>query len=81
MQLGQKIVPHWRSLDGKAFVLLCGIVDRLEDRRLTYKILSGFEKIPSYQFLQLQCNGYCTRGHNMKLQVQRSTLDTWNCTF
>ena len=40
-----------------------------------------FEKVSSHQFLQLQSSGYCTRGHSMKLQVQRSRLDTWNCSF
>jgi len=37
----------------------------------TYKILSGFEKASSHQFFQLQSSDYCTRGHSIKLKVQR----------
>jgi len=53
----------------------------LYDKRLrgdlieTYKIMSGKEKVPRQQFFLLQSKGYCTRGHVMKLQVQRSRLD------
>jgi len=59
----------------------------LYDRRVrgdlieTYKILSGFEKVTCHHFFQLQSSGYQTRGHSMKLQVQRSRLDTWKYFF
>jgi len=42
----------------------------------TFKILSDFKNASSHQFFQLQSRGYCTRGHSMKQQVQRSRLDT-----
>jgi len=41
--------------------------------------MSGKKKVPSQQFFLSQSNGYCTRWHSMKLQIQRSCLDvgTW----
>ena len=41
----------------------------------TFKILNGFERIPSHQFFQLHSSSHCTSGHSMKLQVHNNNKD------
>jgi hypothetical protein len=41
----------------------------------TYKLLTGKEKVSSDQFFKLYVSGHNTRGHSLKLAVQRSRLD------
>lgn len=53
----------------------------LQDRRIrgdiieAYKLLTGKEKVSYEQFFKLQISGHNTRGHSLKLAVQRSRLD------
>jgi len=76
-----KLVPCLRNLSYEKRLQALRLTT-LYDRRVrgdlieTYKILSGFEKVSCHHFFQLQSSGYHTRGHSMKLQVQRSRLDT-----
>jgi len=75
-----KLVPSLRNLSYENRLQALQLTS-LYDRRIrgdlieTFKILSGFERISSNQFFQLQSSGYATRGHTMKLQVQRARLD------
>jgi len=75
-----KLVSHISALSYNQRLRKIGITT-LEQRRIrgdlieAYKIISGKERIDMNQFFTLNNNGHNTRGHTLKLAVQRSRLD------
>ena len=74
-----KLVPCLRNLTYEQRLQALRLTS-LYDRRLrgdlieTYKILSGFEKVSSHHFFQLQSSGYGTRGQH---EAPSSEVKTW----
>jgi ribonucleases P/MRP protein subunit RPP40 len=75
-----KLVPHLKHLPYCQRLEELGLTT-LEERRSrgdlieTYKLMTGKEKVSAMQFFSLHSGNYNTRGHNLKLEKQRSRLN------
>ena len=75
-----KLVPSLRKLSYEDRLNRLGLTT-LYQRRIrgdlieTYKILTGKVNVASDNFFRLHTNSHNTRGHSLKLSVQRSRLD------
>ena len=75
-----KLVPALRKLDYGQRLQKLGLIT-LETRRrrgdliVTFKIMTGKEKVSSEHFFHLSTIGYQTRGHSLKIAKQRTRLD------
>ena len=75
-----KLVPHLRKLSYEERLeklRLTSLFDRRKRGDLieTYKILNEKVNVNKDQFFRLSSTGHYTRGHSMKLEVQRPRLD------
>jgi hypothetical protein len=75
-----KLVPHLRKLSYEERLEKLRLTSLYDRRRRgdvieTYKILNGKVNVNKEQFFRLSATGHNTRGHSLKLEVQRPRLD------